>query len=139
MTAFAGVMVALVAMFLPTTVVDTPTGATYVPLDLARASHAKNLQAVQREDALVVAITRDGNMWFGRGRITPEQLAPALREQVRAGAERKVYIRVDRRANYGEVLKALSSVRSAGIENVAFLVNERNSASQPSTTLVNQR
>jgi len=38
--------------------------------------------------------------------------------------ERKVYLKVDARAHYGAVLRVLEGARSAGIENIAFLVRE---------------
>ena len=38
--------------------------------------------------------------------------------------ERKAYLKVDARAHYGAVLRVLEGVRSAGIENIAFLVRE---------------
>ena len=132
-TAFAGIMFALVAMFLlpATVVVDSPRDAAHVGVDLAKVSNSTDLRGALREDALVVAVQRNGNIWFDRDKITPEHLPVAIRERVSHGAERKVYIRADMRAKYGSVLEVLSTVRSAGIENVAFLVNERNSRLSP--------
>jgi biopolymer transport protein ExbD len=132
-TAFAGVMFALVAMFLlpAMVVVDSPRDAAHAAVDLAKASNLTDLQGALREDALFVAVQRDGHTWFGRDQIKPENLPAAIRERVSHGAERKVYIRADMHAKYGTVLEVLSGVRSAGIENVAFLVNERNSRPTP--------
>lgn len=124
-SAFAGVMLALVAMFvLPARiVVDTPRGAAYIPVDLAKVSHPDDMMGASREDALIVAITRDGQVWFGTDRIAPENLPAAIHERVSRGAERKVYIRADMRARYRGVSQVLGNVRAAGIENVAFLVD----------------
>jgi len=132
MTAFAGIMFALVAMFLlPATVIeDSPKNAASIPVDLAKATRSTELRGALREDAMFVAVERDGRIWFDRDQITPEHLPAAIRERVSHGAERKVYIRADMRVNYARVLDVLNSVRSAGIDNVAFLV-ERN----PSPTL----
>jgi biopolymer transport protein TolR len=126
-------MFALVAMFLlpAIVVVDSPRDAAHVSVNLARTTNSTDLGGALREDALLVAIQRDGHIWFDRDQITPENLPAAIRERVSHGAERKVYIRADRRAKYGTVLEVLSSARSAGIENVAFLVNERNSRPTP--------
>jgi biopolymer transport protein ExbD len=51
-------------------------------------------------------------------------LVPLLREGVREGSERKVYLRADARAKYGEVKAVLDQIRLAGIENVAFMTVE---------------
>jgi biopolymer transport protein TolR len=128
MTAFAGVMFALVAMFLALATVDhSPRDAAHIAVDLPESTKSTEMAGSLREDALLVAVRRDGRIWFDKDQITPEHLPAAIRERVSHGAERKVYIRADMRVNYGRVLEVLSSVRSAGIDNVAFLVNERNS------------
>ncbi|MGA8314168.1 MAG: biopolymer transporter ExbD [Terriglobales bacterium] len=132
-TAFAGVMFALVGMFLlpAMVVVDSPRNAAQIAVDLAKASNSTDLRGADREDALVVAITRDGHVWFDRDQVLLENLPTAIRWRVSGGAERKVYIRADMRAKYGLVVRVLGSVRAAGIEKVAFVVNERNSTSTP--------
>jgi biopolymer transport protein ExbD/biopolymer transport protein TolR len=121
-------MFALVAMFLlpATVVVDSPRDARRIGVDYAKVSHPKELRAANREDALLVAITRDGQVWFDADRISPENLPAAIRQRVRRGAEQKVYIRADMRAKYGLVVMVLDNVRAAGIEQVAFIVGERN-------------
>jgi biopolymer transport protein TolR len=128
-TAFAGVMFALVAMFLfpAAVVIDSPRDAGHVAVDLVRAGKPTDMHGALRDDALLVAIQRDGHIWFDRDRVTPETLPAMIRQRVSHGAEPKVYIRADMRVSYNRVLQVLGSVRSAGIENVAFLVNERSS------------
>lgn len=122
-------MFALVAMFLlPTAVIiDSPRDARHVGVDLSKAAHSSEMRGALREDALWVAIQRDGRIWFDRDQITPERLPAALRQRLSRGAEPKLYIRADKRAKYGRVLEVVSSVRSAGIEDVAFLVNDGSS------------
>jgi biopolymer transport protein TolR len=116
-SAFAGIMFALVAMFvLPATVVvDSPRDAAHMSVDLAKVSSPTEMRGADREDALVVAITRDGQVWFATDRITAENLPAAIRERVLRGAERRVYIKADMRARYGGVKQILASVHTAGI------------------------
>jgi len=124
-------MFALVAMFLlpATIVVDSPRSAAGLPVDMAKTSHPIILRGANREDALLVAVQRDGRIWFDRDQITPDQLPAKIREHLSHGAEHRVYIRADARAKYGTVVEVLDGVRSAGVENITFLVDERNSAS----------
>ena len=79
------------------------------------------MPAALREDALKVVITRDGSIYFRERRIAIEDLANEIREGLRTGAERKVYIAVDARAKYGAVPAVLDKIRLAGVEKVAFL------------------
>lgn len=130
-TGFAAIMLALVALFLLpfAQVIDLPGGALGIAVDLARASHAAAMPGAYRDDALLVAVERDGRVWFNTDQVTPDQLPAKLRERVSRGAERRVYIRADRRCKYGKVVQVLDSVRSAGIEDIAFLVEERKATS----------
>jgi len=102
--------------------VDLPRS---ISVDLAKVSNPTDMRGADREDALVVAITRDGNVWLAGDRIQLENLPAAIRERVSRGAERKVYIKADMRARYGGVAQILASVRTAGIEHVAFIVDRR--------------
>ena len=72
-------------------------------------------------------ILRSGDVFFGNEKLTPDQLPGKIREGLRQGAERKVYIKADARAKYGKVAQVLDGVRAARIYNIAFLVDQRKS------------
>jgi len=74
-----------------------------------------------KEDALKVVVARNGNIYLREHRIFLEDLPNEIREGLRSGAERKVYVAVDARAKYGEVPAVLDKIRLAGVEKVAFL------------------
>ena len=120
-TAFASVMVVLVF----TLVLAQSSNPDGVLVDLPKVGHPLPMRGANREDALVVAIFRDGKVFFGRDLIMPDQLPFEIREAVSRGAARKVYIRAEARLRYGTVLQVLDGVRSAGVENVGFLVEQR--------------
>ena len=96
-----------------------------VGIDLPKVSHPSPLRAANREDAMTVAIMRDGKVFFRRDLLRVDQLPGKIRDGLREGAEKKVYIRADARAKYGSVKEALDGMRDAGIENVAFLADQR--------------
>jgi hypothetical protein len=52
-----------------------------------------------KEDAAIVTIARDRRVYFRIYRTTCNDLARAIQEAVRHGAERKVYVKADARAN----------------------------------------
>jgi len=74
------------------------------PVDLARAQHAAPLPGALREDAMLISVTRDGNIFFGTHQIQCGDLPTAVRDSVRHGSERKVYLKVDARAKYGDAV-----------------------------------
>lgn len=79
---------------------------------------------------MIGAVQPDGRVWLGNHTVSRAELPTQIREAVSHGAERKVYNHADARARYGSVLEVLSAVRSAGIENVGFLVGERGTPSK---------
>jgi biopolymer transport protein ExbD len=78
-----------------------------------------------REDALLVTVTRDGNVFFGVHQMHPADLPPAIRNSVLGGAEQKVYLRVDARAKYGDAVFVIDQVREAGIQNIGLITEQR--------------
>jgi biopolymer transport protein ExbD len=116
---FASVMVVLlfVLMVSGTTYHDMPGNS----VDLALSHHATSMPRVLREDAMRIYIRRDGKVYFGDVHILRKDLPTFVREGLRNSAEKKVYVSVDARAKYGDVLDNLDEVRLAGVEKVSFL------------------
>ena len=96
-----------------------------VSVDLPQAIHPVPLHKADREDAMTVAVMRDGRVFFRGDQVLLDQLSWKIREGVKDGVERKVYIRADAHARYGSVKEALDRIRDGGIENVAFLTDQR--------------
>jgi len=123
-TPFVSVSATLAAilLFIPMVVVEHHGTSS---LDLAQVSHPIPMPDADSRDALVVAVMRNGWVFFGNHRITPEQMSPQVRERVTRGRETMVYMRVDSRAKYSDVAGVLDGLRSAGIRRVGFLLDQR--------------
>src|SRR5580704_6727441 len=94
--------------------------------DLPHVLHPVSMARANREDAMIIAVLRDGAVYFGGDRVLHEQLPSKLLDRLRDHTvEPRVYIRADGRVFYRNVKEALDGVRSAGIERVAFLVDQR--------------
>jgi biopolymer transport protein TolR len=132
-TAFAGVMVVLVfAMLLPEMEGYSFPFPTFIPIidagvgtDLPKVWRPIGMPGANRDDALVVAIMRDGHIFFGNGRVTARELPGKIREGLSQDAERKVYIRADARARYGTISAVLDGIRVAGVLRIGILVDQR--------------
>ena len=95
------------------------------PVDFARTEHATPMPGALREDAMLIAVTRDGNFFYGTYQIQDRDLPTAMRESLRQGSERKVYLKVDARARYGDAAKVTDQIRQAGIEDVGIITEQR--------------
>ncbi|HYL91517.1 MAG TPA: biopolymer transporter ExbD [Alphaproteobacteria bacterium] len=90
-------------------------------INLPQTANAIEFRGARREDALQVAIIRNGTVFFDGQKIYPDDLAAKLREGLRAGAPRKVYVRADARVRYRFVMDVIDSIRSVGLSDVAFI------------------
>jgi biopolymer transport protein ExbD len=119
MWGFVSVMLAIL--------VWTRFGLPYPPhaygseVDRAIAAHSSLQPGALREDALLINVTRDGNVFFRDHRIELADLANEIRQGMQNGAEKRIYLLVDARAYYGNAMTVLVQVRLAGIENVTLL------------------
>lgn len=123
MSAFASIMLVLVITMMVAVAVATPPHGG--GLDLPRVWHPVGMWRAEREDAIIVAISRDGKVFFRNEMLSPAELPSKIKERLSLGSERKVYIRADAHVNYGRVAMVLDGVRSSGVERIAFLVEQR--------------
>jgi biopolymer transport protein ExbD len=117
MWGFVSIMLVLLFLLMPWTVVH-PGGPA---ADLAGARHSTRMPGALTEDALKVVVTRNGRIYLRERQVALEDLSNEIREGLRTGAEKKVYIAVDARAKYGEVPAVLDKISLAGVDKVAFL------------------
>jgi biopolymer transport protein TolR len=110
----------IVVLAMAAVLVQAPRSHGYGP-QLPKSDHANSLPGALRDDALRVAISRDGRYFFGVSQISVAELAGRVREGVRRGAEQKVYMTVDEHARYRNVALAADEIRSGGVAEVSFL------------------
>src|ERR1700687_4928732 len=74
---------------------------------LARTDHAAPMHSAIREAAMLITVSRDGNVYFGAGQIQLDRIPARIQDSLRHGSERKVYLKVDARAKYGDAAAAI--------------------------------
>jgi biopolymer transport protein ExbD len=126
---FAGIMLAL--LFLMMFGLFYPAHPVQAPVDMSVTQNSTLQPAALREDALEVAITRDGTVYFRNHRGSASDLPDLLRQAVRDGAEKTVYVKADARAKYGDVKAVLDEIRQSGLQNITFLTEHPPAASTP--------
>ena len=84
-----------------------------ISVELAVTSNAVAMPDADKEDALIVAVTHNGSVYFGIDPITPAALAE--KHGLSSRVEEKLYIKADARTPYANVLKVLDAVRKAGV------------------------
>lgn len=123
-TAFAGILLALIFMFLAQPVLQANLcNAGFCPHE--EILYVPSMPGVGGRDAATVAITRNGKLFFETSRITLSELVRRLQDAVRGNPEIVVYIRIDDRTRYGFVKQVLNGLRAARISQVVFSSDQR--------------
>ena len=132
-TPMVDVMLVLLIIFM----VITPMLQKGVSVELATTNNPVQMPDADKEDALIVAITRDGKVFFGSDQISPDQLSNKVKDRLASRVDKRVFIRADARTKYGNVVEVVDNVRSAGVDQLGLLTEQRKAgapAPPPSAT-----
>jgi biopolymer transport protein ExbD/biopolymer transport protein TolR len=92
---------------------------------LAATSNPVAMPEVNREDALVVAVMHDGTIFLGHQMVTGETLTQKITDELPIHSNKTVYVRADARVRYGAVVNVVDHLRSAGIDQLGLLTQQR--------------
>jgi biopolymer transport protein TolR len=120
-TPMVDVMLVLLIIFM----VITPMLNNKVNVDLPKADAAIVMEDANKEDSVVVAVTRDGRTFLGGDQVTLDDLGPKITAKLENKTAKKVYMRADTRANYGKVMDAVDGIRAAGVSELGLLTERR--------------
>ena len=78
-----------------------------------------------KEDAIVVAITRDGGVFLGQNKVALSELGNQVRDKLSDKPGKTIYVRADARAQFKAVEDAIDAVRTAGVDDVGLLTQKK--------------
>jgi biopolymer transport protein ExbD/biopolymer transport protein TolR len=78
-----------------------------------------------KEDAIVVAITRDGGLYLGQNKVALSELGNNVREKLADPPGKQIFIRADARAQFLAVEDAIDAVRTTGVDEVGLLTQKK--------------
>jgi len=90
-------------------------------VDMAKAQNPRDMADADKEDAVVIAVTRDGKTYIGNTFTPLDDITKKVKDMVSDKVEKTVYIKSDARAKYGDVVKTVDNVRAAGVESLGLL------------------
>jgi biopolymer transport protein TolR len=129
-TPMVDVMLVLLIIFM----VITPMLNNKVNVDLPKADSAIVMEDANKEDAITIAVTRDGRTFLGGDRVTIDDLGPKITAKLENKTNKQVYMRADARANYGKVMDAVDGVRAAGVSQLGLLTERRDDSINTAAT-----
>jgi biopolymer transport protein ExbD/biopolymer transport protein TolR len=120
-TPMVDVMLVLLIIFM----VITPMLNNKVNVELPKANAAIVMENANKEDAVIVAVTRDGHTFLGADRVTIDELGTKISAKLENKTDKEVYLRADIRANYGKVMDAVDGIRTAGVSQLGLITEQR--------------
>ncbi len=78
-----------------------------------------------KEDALLVAVMRDGRVFFGTDPIAADQLTQKIKDRLTDKTDKRVFVKADARAKFGSVVEVVDNVRAAGVDQFGLLTEQK--------------
>jgi biopolymer transport protein TolR len=115
-TPFVDVMLVLLIVFM----VSAPLLTVGVPLDLPQ-SQAKSLE--QDKQPLTVSVNVKGQVFLQDSEIKIDELVAKLKAvtDARGGADERIYVRGDKKVDYGTMMQVMGRLSAAGFHRVALV------------------
>ena len=123
----ADIMLVLLIIFM----VVTPMLQKTHQVDLATANNARDMKEADKDDAIVVAVTRDGSLYMGNTKITKEEITGQIKDRIANKLDKTVYVKSDARAKYGDVVSTVDEIRSAGVDQLGLLTEKAQKTPSP--------
>jgi biopolymer transport protein ExbD len=115
----ADIMLVLLIIFM----VVTPFLQKDLSVDMAKVAHPMDMPNADRDDAIVVGISRDGAVYLGSQKTDLDQITSLVRDRISKRQDKTVFIKSDGRAKYSDVVKVVDEVRAAGVDNLGLLTD----------------
>jgi biopolymer transport protein ExbD len=119
-TPMVDVMLVLLIIFM----VITPLLSKGVSVDMVKTRNPITMEAADKEDAIVVAVTRDGKTFLGSDPVVTDALPGKVKDLLLNRVDKMVYIKSDSRARYEKVTEAVDGLRGAGVDQVGLLTEK---------------
>jgi biopolymer transport protein TolR len=113
-TPMVDVMLVLLIVFM----VAAPLLTVGVPIDLPQ-TQAKSME--QDKEPLTLSVNDKGKVYLQNTEIKLDEIVPRLKAIAKNGAEERIYVRGDRKVDYGTIMKVMGRLSAAGYRRVALV------------------
>jgi biopolymer transport protein TolR len=116
-TPFVDVMLVLLIIFM----VAAPLLTVGVPIDLPE-TQAKAMEG--DTEPITVSIGEDGKIFLQEEEVEADRLVSILQAIAAAGLDQRIYVRGDRNADYGTIMRVIGRLNSAGYRRIGLVTLE---------------
>src|SRR5215472_5583661 len=115
----ADIMLVLLIIFM----VVTPMLSKGLSVELAKVTNPMDMPDADKDDAVIVGISASGDVYLGSTKSDISQIADQVRDRISNKLDKTVFVKSDGRAKYGDVVKIVDEIRSAGVDNVGLITD----------------
>lgn len=119
-TPMVDVMLVMLIIFM----VITPMLSKGQSVDMVRTKNPIAMQSADKEDAVLVAVTRDGKAYLGSTQIKPEDLPQKIKDMLTNKMDKTCYLKADQRARYEKVVDVVNNMRAGGVDSLGLLTEQ---------------
>jgi biopolymer transport protein ExbD/biopolymer transport protein TolR len=118
-TPMVDVMLVLLIIFM----VITPMLTKGQQVNMVKTHNDIKMQEADKEDAILIAVTRDGHVFLspGNSRVEPNELSGKVKDLQQNRSDKTVYIRADARARFSSVTDVIDNLRTAGVDTLGLI------------------
>jgi biopolymer transport protein ExbD/biopolymer transport protein TolR len=98
-----------------------------ISVDMAKTSHPVDMTEADKEDSVILAVTRDGNYYLNQDRVSIDDISSKVSDLLVGKLDKTIYLKGDFRAKYGDVVKLVDNLRAAGIDKIGLLTERLDS------------
>ena len=114
------VMLVMLIIFM----VITPMLSKGQSVDMVRTRNPIAMQSADKEDAVLVAVTRDGKAYLGSTQIKPKDLPQKIKDMLSNKLDKTCYLKADQRARYEKVVDVVNNMRAGGVDQLGLLTEQ---------------
>jgi len=130
-TPMVDVMLVLLIIFM----VITPMLSKGVSVDLVKTQNPISMQAADKSDAIVVAVTRDGKTYLNTSQMTAADLPTKVRDMLTNRLDKMVFVKADSRSRYEKVVDVVNNLRASGVDQLGLLTDQAQKKNAPAAAV----
>src|SRR5437868_374330 len=119
-TPMVDVMLVLLIIFM----VITPMLSKGVSVNMVPTKNPISMQAADKSDAIVCAVTREGKTYLNTTQMPAEDLPPKVKDLLANRLDKTVFVKADARAKYERVVEVVDNLRAAGVDQLGLLTEQ---------------
>jgi biopolymer transport protein ExbD/biopolymer transport protein TolR len=125
-TPMVDVMLVMLIIFM----VITPMLSKGVTVDKVKTKNPVPMQDADKDDAVLISITRNGEVFLKTTKTPSEQLPSKVKDMLANKLDKTVFIQADSRARYEKVVDVVDNLRAAGVDLIGLITEQDQKAKE---------